>query len=73
MIRTSYILDMLFIDFYCHNCVVLEWLTVDINNSDTIIDYKLIFNRSRFCINIITTGYNVCLHNGIATYFTLEQ
>ena len=41
----------------CHNCIVKECLTVGINNSNTIIGYKLAFIRSRFGINALDTGY----------------
>ena len=46
-----------------NNCIVKECLTVGINNSNTIIGYKLAFIRSRFGINVIDTRYDVCLHN----------
>ena len=48
-------------------------LTVGINNSNTIIGYKLAFIRSRFGINVIDTGYYVCLHNIIGTQLAAEQ
>ena len=38
------------------NCIVKECLTVGINNSNTIIGYKLAVIRSRFGINVIDTG-----------------
>ena len=57
----------------CHNCIVKECLTAVINNSNTIIGYKLAFIRSIFGINVIDTGYDVCLHNIIGTQLTVEQ
>ena len=57
----------------CHNSIVKECLTVGINNSNTIIGYKLAFIRSRFGFNVIDTGYDVCLHNIIGTQLTVEQ
>ena len=48
-------------------------LNVSINNSNTIIVHKLAFIRSRFGINVIDTGYIVCLHNIIGTQVTTEQ
>ena len=53
--------------------MVKECLTVGINNSNTIIGYKPVFIRSRFGINVIDTGYTVCLHNIIGTQLTVEQ
>ena len=42
-----------------------------VNNSNTIIGNKLVFIRSRFGINVIDTGYDVCLHNVIGTKLAL--
>ena len=56
----------------CHNCIVKECLT-GINISNTIIGYRLAFIRYRFGINVIDTGYDVCLHNIIGTQLTIEQ
>ena len=55
-----YIRDVKFIYrlLNCHNCIVKECLTVGINNSNTIIGYKLAFIRSRFGINVIDTRYD---------------
>ena len=63
-----YIRDVKFIYrlLNCHNCIVKECLTI-------IIGYKLEFIRSRFGINVIDTGYDVCLHNIIGTQLTVEQ
>ena len=47
--------------------------TVGINNCITIIGYKLAFIRSRFGLNVIYTGYDICLHNIIGTQLTVEQ
>ena len=68
-----YIRDVKFIYrlLNCHNCIVKECLTVGINNSNTIIGYKLAFIRSRFGINVIDTRYDVCLHNIIGTQLTV--
>ena len=44
-----------------------------IQNSNTIICYKLAFIRSRFGINVGDTGYDGCLHNVIGTKLTLKQ
>ena len=70
-----YIIDVKFIYrlLNCHNYIVKECLTVGINNSNIIIGYKLAFIRSRFGINVIDTGYDVCLHNIIGTKLTAEQ
>ena len=70
-----YIRDVKFIYrlLNCHNCIVKECLTVGINNSNTIIGYKLAFIRSRFGFNVIDTRYDVCLHNIIGTQLTVEQ
>ena len=64
-----YIRDVKFIYrlLNCHKCIVKECLTADINNSNTIIGYKLAVIRSRFGINVIDTRYDVCLHNIIDT------
>ena len=51
----------------------MQCLTAGINNSNTIIGYKLAFIRFRFGINVINTGYDVCLHNIIGTQLTEEQ
>ena len=50
-----YIRDVKFIYrlLNCHNCIDKECLNVGINNSNTIIGYKLAFIRSRFGINVI--------------------
>ena len=70
-----YIRDVKFIYrlLNCHNCIVKECLTAGINNSNTIIGYKLALIRSRFGINVIDSGYDVCLHNIIGTQLTGEQ
>ena len=64
-----YIRDVKFIYILlnCHNCIVKECLTVGINNSNTIIGYKLVFILSRFRNNVIETAYDVCLYNIIGT------
>ena len=54
-----------------HN--TFKCLTVGINNSNSIIVYKLVFIISRFVINVVDTEYNVSLQNVIGTQLTIEQ
>ena len=71
--KNQYQCFLIYIKSNCHNCIVKECLNVRINNSNTIIGYKLACMRPRFGINVIDTGYDVCLHNIIGTQFTAEQ
>ena len=48
-----------------HNFIFKDYLTVGINNYNTIINYQLDIIRSRFAINGIYSGYEVCLQSVI--------